>query len=122
MQLSTTPIANLTSRKKEILILIAQGFSNPEIAKRLGRSESTVENHVTDILVILNVKNRTEAAVLAAMSGLLGDIPLNGQTPYCPSNLSATCGTATIGSIRSSRNTRNLGQMAGRISHTRKLR
>ncbi|MGJ3251733.1 MAG: response regulator [Elainellaceae cyanobacterium] len=55
----------LTPREHEILRLIAQGASNQEIAETLYISEKTVKNHVTSILSRLNVRDRTQAAILA---------------------------------------------------------
>ncbi|HEY9811097.1 MAG TPA: response regulator transcription factor [Halomicronema sp.] len=55
----------LTPREREILKLIAQGSSNKEIAKNLFISEGTVKNHVTSILHRLNVRDRTQAAIVA---------------------------------------------------------
>lgn len=57
--------ADLTPREQEILQLIAQGASNREIAQTLYISEKTVRNHVTNILSRLNLRDRTQAAILA---------------------------------------------------------
>lgn len=57
--------AELTPREKEVLRLIAGGASNKEIAKALYISEGTVKNHVTNILNRLNLRDRTQAAILA---------------------------------------------------------
>ncbi|WP_421654794.1 response regulator [Leptothermofonsia sp. ETS-13] len=59
----------LTSRELEILRLIAQGASNREIADTLFISEKTVRNHVTNILSRLNVRDRTQAAIVALQNG-----------------------------------------------------
>ncbi|MGK7891580.1 MAG: response regulator [Leptolyngbyaceae cyanobacterium] len=58
--------SQLTKREREVLTLIAQGRSNKEIAQTLYLSEGTVKNHVTSILTRLNVRDRTQAAILAA--------------------------------------------------------
>lgn len=55
----------LTPREQEILQLIATGANNREIAQVLYISEKTVKNHVTNILNRLNVRDRTQAAILA---------------------------------------------------------
>jgi len=55
----------LTPREKDVLRLIAQGASNKEIAQKLYISEGTVKNHVTNILTRLNLRDRTQAALLA---------------------------------------------------------
>lgn len=54
----------LTSREKEVLSLIADGLNNREIATTLFLSESTVKNHVSSILSRLEVRDRTQAAIL----------------------------------------------------------
>ncbi|MEB3355661.1 MAG: response regulator transcription factor [Synechococcales bacterium] len=56
---------DLTPREKQVLRLIAQGASNREIARTLYISEGTVKNHVTNILGRLNLRDRTQAAILA---------------------------------------------------------
>ncbi|WP_016952772.1 response regulator transcription factor [Anabaena sp. PCC 7108] len=58
-------LAELTPREKEVLWLIATGASNREIAQKLYISEGTVKNHVTNILNRLNLRDRTQAAILA---------------------------------------------------------
>ncbi|KJH70122.1 response regulator [Aliterella atlantica] len=55
----------LTPREQEVLRLIAKGDSNREIAQTLYISEGTVKNHVTNILQQLNLRDRTQAAILA---------------------------------------------------------
>jgi DNA-binding NarL/FixJ family response regulator len=58
-------LAELTPRELEILKLIAVGANNREIAGQLYISEGTVKNHVTNILNRLNLRDRTQAAILA---------------------------------------------------------
>lgn len=57
--------SELTPREKEILKLIAAGLTNKEIAQTLFITEGTVKNHVTNILHRLNVRARTQAAIIA---------------------------------------------------------
>lgn len=58
-------LTELTPREWEVLRLIATGASNHEIADSLYISEGTVKNHVTNILRRLNLRDRTQAAILA---------------------------------------------------------
>jgi DNA-binding NarL/FixJ family response regulator len=58
------PLAQLTGREAEILKLVGEGLSNKEVAARLSLQEKTVKHHMTRVLAKLNVRNRTEAALL----------------------------------------------------------
>ncbi len=64
-----TPASSLTSREKEILLLVAQGHPNKTIAKMLWLSEKTVRNHITHILGKLHLKSRTQLACYAWQMG-----------------------------------------------------
>ena len=55
----------LTPKEKEVLRLVAQGANNKEIAASLFLSEGTVRNHISNILGRLNVRDRTQAAIIA---------------------------------------------------------
>lgn len=61
----------LTRREREILALIAEGLTNPEIAARLSLAEGTVKNHVSHVLEKLNARDRAHAVRLAVEWGLL---------------------------------------------------
>jgi DNA-binding NarL/FixJ family response regulator len=63
--------AQLTPRELEVLELLARGMDNPQIAAALFLSQHTVKNHVSSILVKLQVQNRIQAAVRAVRSGLV---------------------------------------------------
>ncbi len=56
---------NLTKKENEILIYIAKGLNNKEIAESLFISEKTLKNHITNIFTKLHVKDRTQAALYA---------------------------------------------------------
>ena len=61
----------LTERESEVLVLIAQGLSNAEIAKNLFISPTTAKTHVSRIISKLDAKNRTQLVVIAYESGLV---------------------------------------------------
>lgn len=64
------PVADLTEREAEVLALIADGRSNAEIARTLGVSLKTVQNHVSHVLAKLQVRDRTQAALrIRGLSG-----------------------------------------------------
>ncbi|MBF2027427.1 MAG: response regulator transcription factor [Oscillatoriales cyanobacterium C42_A2020_001] len=58
-------LTELTAREREVLRMIATGASNREIAQALYLSEGTVRNHISHILTRLNVRDRTQAAIVA---------------------------------------------------------
>ena len=60
----------LSEREREVLVLLAQGLANRQIAEALVISEGTVKNHVANILAKLRAANRTEAADIARRRGL----------------------------------------------------
>jgi DNA-binding NarL/FixJ family response regulator len=65
---ATNPLADLTTREQEVYWLLAEGRTNREIAASLFISEATAKIHVRNILKKLDVRNRTEAALLASVA------------------------------------------------------
>jgi DNA-binding NarL/FixJ family response regulator len=64
-------LAALTVREREILVLVAHGHSNRDIADRLVISERTARTHVSNVLAKLQLPSRTQAALLAIREGLI---------------------------------------------------
>lgn len=68
---ATAPHEPLTDREHEVLLLVAQGLSNSEVAGRLFLSEATVKTHVGHILTKLGLRDRVQAVVYAYETGLV---------------------------------------------------
>ncbi len=64
-------IEDLTEKERQILKLVAGGFSNKEIASSIFLAEGTVKNHVSNILAKLNTRDRTRAVLIALNQGLV---------------------------------------------------
>jgi DNA-binding NarL/FixJ family response regulator len=69
------PASVLSGREKEVLVLVAEGLANKQIARTLGIAERTVKAHLTSIFNQIGVTDRTSAALWAHRRGLVGAPP-----------------------------------------------
>jgi len=77
--------ADLTPRERDVLELLAVGCRNHEIARRLGMAEKTVRNHVSQLLLKLQVPDRTAAALKAREAGIGPDASIAPTSTGGPS-------------------------------------
>lgn len=75
---SSREVPELTGREREVLVLAAEGLTNPQIADRLFISRGTVNNHLSAVYFKLSASNRIDAINRAARAGLIPDRGADG--------------------------------------------
>jgi DNA-binding NarL/FixJ family response regulator len=81
-------LAELTPREREILELVAAGFSNREIASRLVIEDATVRSHIRRILMKLGLRDRVQIVIFAYETGVNRPAPANDRAAERPSRSS----------------------------------
>lgn len=69
----------VTNREREVLALVAQGYSNKMVAKQLGINVTTVKNHLTNLMAKMGCHDRTSAAMIALDKGLIRRVGDDGS-------------------------------------------
>jgi DNA-binding NarL/FixJ family response regulator len=68
----TARLDGLTAREREVLVLVAEGLSNDEVARHLNLSPLTVKTHVSRVLMKLGARDRVQLVIIGYETGLVG--------------------------------------------------
>jgi DNA-binding NarL/FixJ family response regulator len=78
---TSAQIAGLTPREQEVLVLLAQGLSNAEVAKQLEVTEATVRTHLARVMQKLGVREKAQAVIAAYQRGIVPATPPKSNPP-----------------------------------------